>query len=284
NILEFGNKDIDKIQEKCFRYDKLQSCLSKYNKKKDKWKIFTIKRSMHRISFKIKNLIKDCHHKIIRYIYENYQTILLPKFETQDMACNINGNRKISSKTAKKMLDWSHYKFKMFLRHKTREYPEMNLIECTEEYTSKTCTRCGIINEKLRGSKNFSCSLCGLKIDRDHNATTSSGFEAYTYDIYYNERLFIKIEPDDYNFSNHGTMSEKEGSHEYLVFYFREKKLKKIPDEFRCEFNGKPIEKTKYEDVECFEITNIGKYKILRNDKVYRELTTHYIWDYYFDK
>ncbi|CAG8447381.1 9219_t:CDS:2 [Scutellospora calospora] len=126
NISEFGNKDIDKIQIRCLRYDKLQSCL---NQESDKGlSLQDSEISMSELS--------DCV-------------------------------------TARNMLTWSHYKFKMFLRHKIREYLDMNLIECTEEYTSKTCTRCGMIN-KLGGSKNFTCGSCGLKIDRDHNEKRDS--------------------------------------------------------------------------------------------------------------
>ena len=38
-----------------------------------------------------------------------------------------------------------------------------------EYYTSKTCSNCSIINNKLKGSKIFKCK-CGLNIDRDYNA------------------------------------------------------------------------------------------------------------------
>ena len=41
----------------------------------------------------------------------------------------------------------------------------MFIIDCTEEYT-KTCTRCGIINNN---SEVFKCPNCNLEIDRDIN-------------------------------------------------------------------------------------------------------------------
>lgn len=43
------------------------------------------------------------------------------------------------------------------------------LIDCTEEYTSKTCTRCGRINHNLGSNKVFTCASCKLIIDRDIN-------------------------------------------------------------------------------------------------------------------
>ncbi|MFN6153591.1 MAG: zinc ribbon domain-containing protein [Dolichospermum sp.] len=37
----------------------------------------------------------------------------------------------------------------------------------TEEYTSKTCTKCGHVHRKLGSSKNFVCLNCGYEIPRD---------------------------------------------------------------------------------------------------------------------
>ena len=67
------------------------------------------------------------------------------------------------------MLTWSHFRFRMFLLHKIREYKYCKVIECTEEYTSKTCGHCGQINDKLGGSKTFRCDLCKVEMDRDAN-------------------------------------------------------------------------------------------------------------------
>jgi len=41
---------------------------------------------------------------------------------------------------------------------------ETRLVVCTEEYTSKTCTRCGSVNDV-----GHQCSNCDLIIDRDVN-------------------------------------------------------------------------------------------------------------------
>ena len=94
---------------------------------------------------------------------------MLPKFETSQMVRKTN--RAIGKETVRKMLGWSHYAFKVLLKHKMA----MNgnkLIECTEEYTSKTCTRCGRINHLLGASKTFKCPYtdCQIKIDRDVGA------------------------------------------------------------------------------------------------------------------
>lgn len=45
---------------------------------------------------------------------------------------------------------------------------ETRLVVCTEEYTSKTCTRCGSLND-VGSSEVYQCSNCDLIIDRDVN-------------------------------------------------------------------------------------------------------------------
>ena len=67
-------------------------------------------------------------------------------------------------------LNLQHYKFKERLRFKCSEYGS-TMVDCTEEYTSKTCTRCGILNNKLGSSEVFRCPHCKLEIDRDINGS-----------------------------------------------------------------------------------------------------------------
>lgn len=38
------------------------------------------------------------------------------------------------------------------------------------QYTSKTCSACGIINKELGAEKEWTCSACGVVHDRDVNA------------------------------------------------------------------------------------------------------------------
>lgn len=62
----------------------------------------------------------------------------------------------------------SHYKFKEMLRNKMK-LRKGELIDCGEEYTSKTCGNCGRLNHKLGAKKVFECENCKIKIDRDIN-------------------------------------------------------------------------------------------------------------------
>jgi putative transposase len=72
--------------------------------------------------------------------------------------------RKISSKTAKKMLTLSHYTFKTWLMNKAREYPNCRVIICDEEYTSQTCSECGYLSLQDERLKEVQMSRMSLRI------------------------------------------------------------------------------------------------------------------------
>jgi putative transposase len=165
-IVEVGKSDISRIDKLCHHYDKLQSKWSQPEVKHRKR--YRCKRAGARMQRRIRNLVDDLHKKVTKWTCENYNTIFLPKFETQRMV--FKSRRKISSKTARKMLTWSHYRFKMRLINKAREYPNCRVIICGEEYTSQTCSECGYLHRKIGGSKKFKCPGCHQESDRDFNA------------------------------------------------------------------------------------------------------------------
>ena len=76
--------------------------------------------------------------------------------------------RKLNSKTVRQMLHWAHYRFKQTLKfHGLKR--GTTVIDVSEEYTSKTCTKCGHVHQNLGGSKHFKCPHCGHSIPRDWN-------------------------------------------------------------------------------------------------------------------
>lgn len=156
-IGKIGSKDISRIYRLCYTLDDIQSRMSKsLCKKKRKLRLISDK-----IRKKIRNLIDECHHKVARFLCLNYKTILLPEFNTIDMVS------KLSSKTARAMFTWSHYRFKMFLSHKCEELSSELLI-VNESYTSKTCSICGEINN-IGSREKYRCRRCGISHDRDIN-------------------------------------------------------------------------------------------------------------------
>ena len=165
-MLEFGVGDIQRIHRLCFVLDKL---VSKTDQKTTTHaKRYRYKKAQARIRKKIRDLVDEFHKKTSTYLCRNYDTILLPTFETQQMSRR--GHRRISSKSVRAMLTWSHYRFRTRLINKTREHPRCQVILCNEAYTSKTCSECGHLHPTLGSSKTFKCPACSQTSDRDYNA------------------------------------------------------------------------------------------------------------------
>lgn len=100
------------------------------------------------------------------YLAKNHDVIVLPTFETSSMV--VKKQRKLRNKTARAMMTWAFYQFSQTLEHLCNRYGS-KLVRITEEYTSKTCTKCGHVHRNLGSSKNFKCPKCGYEIPRDFN-------------------------------------------------------------------------------------------------------------------
>jgi len=127
------------------------------------------RKALNRLRKRIRNNISEFHHKFSKWLCQNYHFILLPEFSSSTMVQR--KKRVINSKTALAMLTWSHFRFRQILSAKIKEYPFSKLILVDEAFTSKTCSECGWINEKLGGSKIFNCLRCGQRSDRDFNGS-----------------------------------------------------------------------------------------------------------------
>lgn len=161
--LEWGKNDMGRIARLLHHLDDLQS--RRDHKDIRARQRYKINKAMERIRQKVRNLVNDAHHRLAKFLCESYDHILLPHFETSKMSRKTN--RKIRSETVRSMLTWSHYRFKILLKTKAREYPWVRIHDVDEAYTSKTCTGCGLIKNNIGGAKVYNCSGCGGQWDRD---------------------------------------------------------------------------------------------------------------------
>lgn len=175
-IEEWGSQDMSRIFRLAYQIDHLQSRWSKASnadwKPGEEWmdakQRRKLKQAASRLRSKIKNLVNDLHCKLALHLCRHYETIIIPVFETQGMIAK--GQRKITSKTARAMVTWSHYAFRQRLINKAREFPGCRVVVVSEAYTSKTCGLCGSIHPRLGGNHTFHCPACGYTAGRDHNA------------------------------------------------------------------------------------------------------------------
>lgn len=139
--------------------------IDKYNKEIDNLKSKNKKRkAILKRTFKINNLVREFHYEVINYLTRKYKTILLPSFDSQEF---FGEKRVIGKKTARKLNNLSHYKFKERLRNRCN-LTNTKLFIVDESFTSKTCTSCGVINN-VGSKETYNCLSCNLEIDRDVN-------------------------------------------------------------------------------------------------------------------
>jgi putative transposase len=157
-----GNDSNLHIQKLCFRLDKLVSKISQAPSQQKR----RFKKAASRLRCQIKNLVKELHHKVARFLVDNFDVILLPTFETSQMVSK--SRRKLRNKTVRQMLTLSHYEFKKFLKWKAGENSKL-VIDCNEAYTSKTVSWTGEIIKNLGGARTIKSQATGLKMNRDLN-------------------------------------------------------------------------------------------------------------------
>lgn len=166
DFLEFGNGDFTRIAKLCTHLDKLKSRHDKSKGRAFKRLRYKLRQAMERVRTRIKNLRSELHKQVASYLAKSYDVIVLPTFETSQMVAK--KSRKLHSKTARAMMTWAFYQFSQTLQHLCNRYGS-KLVRVTEEYTSKTCTKCGHVHRKLGGNKKFKCPHCGYEIPRDFN-------------------------------------------------------------------------------------------------------------------
>ncbi|KAL3670102.1 hypothetical protein V7S43_004418 [Phytophthora oleae] len=125
---------------------------------------YRLRRHIRFTSRKASRSVKDIHQKLSSWLAQNYYSVLLPSFQTSEMVRRHlvevasdatpetcadeerirTHKRKLRSSTARAMMAQAHYRFKILLKYKMNRAGGQ-VIDCEEEYTSKTCSSCGEI-------------------------------------------------------------------------------------------------------------------------------------------
>ena len=160
----YSEDDVFKIQQNRERLKKLQEKLDLMRSLRDRKLIrrSSFRRRQKGLYRKVKHLIEELHYKTSQ-VLKDYKWILLPSFESQEM---VQGQ--LHRKTKRELLGLQHFLFKTRLKSTLALDPYSNVIDVTEEYTSKTCGGCGKL-KNIGGAEVYRCSHCRLHIDRDVN-------------------------------------------------------------------------------------------------------------------
>ena len=150
NLYDITKKELDKI-DKMNISDKNDTIKKKYENKKYE---------------KIKNRIVDLHWKSIKYLTNNYGTILIGKWSTKNI---VNKKTSVLSPMLKRVSSMlAFYKFMEKLKYKCNHY-RIHFIKVHEGYTSVLCSNCGNEHRSLGGKKRYKCNACKMNLDRDIN-------------------------------------------------------------------------------------------------------------------
>lgn len=162
-IYKIGDSDVSRLMRDCYHLDKLQS---KYSKEKNVGKKRHYKRALYKARLRIRNLIDELHCKTIRFLINNFKTIIIPDTNLKNMT--MKKKRALNNKTVRSLLTLSHYRFRERLLMKSKITKNLNVIVTGEEFTSKTCGWCGCVNE-IGSKKEWKCKDCKIHLDRDIN-------------------------------------------------------------------------------------------------------------------
>lgn len=147
----------------------LDDLLSRLDKKRKEGRVTArrrqgMRKAANRMRAKFKALVDELHWKTIRFLVDNFDVILLPTFETKQMASK--ALRKIRAKSVRSMLTYAFYRFAQRLEWKCAALGKA-VIRCCEAYTSKTASWTGEIIQNLGGRKWIKSG--GEKVNRDCN-------------------------------------------------------------------------------------------------------------------
>jgi hypothetical protein len=125
------------------------------------------RKTIRKLWARIKRIVDDIHRKLISKLTQKYALILIPKFNVSAMVRR-GSHRVIGKKSVSNLLRWAHYRFRARLIQAAR-FTACSVAVVNEAYTSKTCTGCGNLNQRLGGSRIFRCKRCNIEVPRDAN-------------------------------------------------------------------------------------------------------------------
>jgi putative transposase len=165
-VTGLSNDEVIKIGENMSKViEKYLKEIDKINAKEmdEKKKSKKVRKYMNKIRWRV----DEMHWKVIKYLTENYKTIMIGDYSIKD--CIKKGSSVLSEMQKRIGNLLSPYKFRQRLQYKCA-IKRLNFMIIDEKYTTQVCSMCGNRNEKLGGSKIYKCTKCKKEIERDVNS------------------------------------------------------------------------------------------------------------------
>jgi len=132
-----------------------------FRKKKGSKNRDRARKSIAKIHEKIENTRIDFLHKLSNSYIRNSKIIVVEDLRLKDMLSSFYNARNIA--------DASWGKFIQFLTYKA-ENASCKIIKVNPKNTTKTCSKCGHIQDMPIWKRIYKCNRCSTEIDRDYNS------------------------------------------------------------------------------------------------------------------
>ncbi len=150
--------------------DKLRKKRAKCQKKSRRY--LRLSKVYQRVSEKKRNKQRDSLHKASHLIAAKLveRTVVIGDLSQRQMAMRERAKEKPNRfKNRAVFNDWGCYAFTQMLAYKCQLYGK-ELVKLDERNTSKTCSRCGHMQDMPLWKRTYRCENCGLVMDRDDNS------------------------------------------------------------------------------------------------------------------
>ena len=125
SCISFGAGDIALVYRLCLGIDHLKSKMTTVKARQ--------RRAIKTVLKRIKCSIKEAHCKFMKFLCDNYDTVLISNFQVKNMVDNKSKKRVIGKKNVRELYSWSHYAFRQRLLHKA-EIEGVTVHEVDEAY------------------------------------------------------------------------------------------------------------------------------------------------------
>jgi len=147
-----------KLEKKLAKLQRSLSRKVKGSKNREK-----AKRKAARLHYRISCIRQDTLHKLTTELAGNYQTVVIEDLNVKGMMRN--------QKLSKAVADTGCHEFRRQLEYKMRITGGRLIVADRWFPSTKKCSGCGNINTEITLSDRiYTCTVCGLTIDRDLNA------------------------------------------------------------------------------------------------------------------
>lgn len=144
----------DRMMSKAATLASTLTALTGHERKLAKRRIKRLRLRSQALRTKVRNIIRDVHRKSANFLCSNFKAIHTTPFDGGEIA----GTERLHSKCVRNLMTFALAEFRSTLESYAKPRG-VHVFEVGEEFTTKTCTLCGGINDNLGSVKTIKCTI-----------------------------------------------------------------------------------------------------------------------------